>query len=302
VLYQIVIPVLVFLSVTGLGGALLTRSQARRRALQARLQTTGDLTSTAFVPEEPMLPRILQRIGKHFSPSLPTTTLPQELARAGYHSSSAVPIFIGAKVLLLLIGLIGGTLLALTLQTAWTTGVLLVAILASFLSFTPNLVVSVRRSARREEVRRHLPDAIDLLEICVSAGMGLEMAWNCVADEVRHVCPILADEMALANLETHLGTANAIAMRHMAERTRVQELASLTAALLQSERFGTSISEALRVFASTLREERSHRAQEAAEKLAVKLIFPMVLFVFPPVVVVMAGPAFIQMAAALSGR
>jgi tight adherence protein C len=160
-----------------------------------------------------------------------------------------------------------------------------------FLFFVPNLVLAHRRSKRRTEVRRHLPDAIDLLEICASAGMGLDMAWNSVADEVRSVSGTLADEMALTNLEIHLGAARAVAMRNMARRTGADELSSLVAVLVQSERFGTSVVEALRTYANAMRETRSMRSQEAAEKMAVKLLFPMILFIFPSVVLVMVGPA-----------
>jgi tight adherence protein C len=158
----------------------------------------------------------------------------------------------------------------------------------------PNLYIMWRRRRRTAEVRRTLPDAIDLLEICVSSGMGLDQAWNAVCDEFRGVSPILADEMALANLEIHLGSPRADALRHMAQRTGVQDLASLVATLVQSERFGTSVSQALRTYADEMRTERSQRAEEQAEKLAVTLLFPMVLFIFPCMFIVILGPAAIK--------
>ena len=148
----------------------------------------------------------------------------------------------------------------------------------------------------------HLPHAIDLLEICVSSGMGLEMAWNAVGDEVRRVSTILADEMALANLEMHLGADRASAMRHMAERTGAEEISSLVATLVQSERFGTKVADALRVFAESMRIERSQRAEEAAEKMAVKLLFPLILFIFPSMLIVCAGSAVIQIVQVLGGN
>jgi tight adherence protein C len=167
--------------------------------------------------------------------------------------------------------------------------------------FLPNFYVSKARAKRRAEVRLHLPDSIDLLEISVSAGMGLDQAWNSVANEVRNVSSILADEMALTNLEMHLGASRAHAMRHMAQRTGSEDLSSLVAILVQSDRFGTSTSEALRTFANSLRELRSQRAQEYAEKMAVKLIFPLVVFIFPPAMIVMAGPAFLTLFRTLGG-
>jgi tight adherence protein C len=170
------------------------------------------------------------------------------------------------------------------------------------LFFVPNIIVSSRRARRAREIRRYLADALDLLEICASAGMGIDMAWNSVADEVRSVSATLADEMALTNLEIHLGAKRADAMRHMAQRTGAEELSSLVAVLVQSEKFGTSITDALRNFATSMRETRSQRAQETAEKMAIKLIFPMIAFIFPAAVMVMAGPAFISLFGALKAH
>jgi tight adherence protein C len=155
----------------------------------------------------------------------------------------------------------------------------------------PNLYVAMRRDARRKEVQRRLPDAVDLLEICVSSGMGLDMAWKAVAEEVRRVSTIFADEMELTRLEINLGVPRATAMRHLADRTGSQDISSLVALIIQAERFGASIVDALRTFASTMREVQSKRAEESAEKMSVKLLFPMVLFIFPTLLIVMVGPA-----------
>ena len=146
----------------------------------------------------------------------------------------------------------------------------------------------------------HLPDAIDLLEVCVSAGIGLDLAWNLVSDEIHRVCPMLADEMALTNLEIHLGSPQTVAMRNLAKRTGVQEISRLVAVLVQSERFGTSVADTLRTFAAAMREGRSARAEEAAERMAVAMLLPMILFIFPAVFVVVAGPAGIILAKMLS--
>jgi len=136
---------------------------------------------------------------------------------------------------------------------------------------------------------------VDLLEICVSAGMGLDTAWNSVADEIRSVSSVLGDEMALTMLEMQLGAPRTGAMRNMAERTGAQELASLVALLVQSDRFGTSIAEALRTFATSMRHSRSQRAEEAAEKTAVKLLFPLVFCIFPVMLIVTVGPSSITL-------
>jgi tight adherence protein C len=172
---------------------------------------------------------------------------------------------------------------------------------ATTLFFVPNLFLRFRCQSRRAEVTRHLSDVVDLLEICVSGGMGLDMAWNAVGDEVRAVSPLLADEMALTSLEMHLGADRGVALRHMAQRTGADQLSSLVAMLVQSERFGTKISDALQVFAASLREQRSEKAEESAEKMAVKMLFPMVVLIFPVVIIVSVGPAAITLAELFGG-
>jgi tight adherence protein C len=171
--------------------------------------------------------------------------------------------------------------------------VLGIAMISALFSFLPNFWVSVRRDRRRLDVQIHLADAVDLLEICVSSGMGLDMAWNSVSDEMRRVSTTLADEMALTNLEIHLGAPRAQAMRNMAARTGAEEISSMVATIVQSDRFGTSIADALRVFATSMREQRSQKAEEAAEKMAVMLLFPMVLCIFPAMLIVVAAPSVI---------
>jgi tight adherence protein C len=146
---------------------------------------------------------------------------------------------------------------------------------------------------RRDEIRRFLPDVVDLLEICVSSGIGLDMAWNIVSDEIHQVSQVLATAMNLSNFEIHLGASRTEAMRNMAARTGADQLSSLAAILVQSERFGTSVAVALKEFAASMREERRMNAEESAEKMAVKLIVPMVLCIFPAVIVVTIGPAAI---------
>jgi tight adherence protein C len=166
---------------------------------------------------------------------------------------------------------------------------------SAMLFFIPNLAVGIRRDKRRAEVKKVLPDAVDMLEICVSSGMGIDAAWTAVGDEIRRVSPTFADEMELTNLEVSLGVPRAVAMRHMADRTGAEDLSSLVALLVQSERFGAGIIEALTTFAKTMRETRGQRAEEAAEKMAVKLLFPMVMFIFPALILIMVGPALIQL-------
>jgi len=293
---QALVPSLVFLAIMLIGGAIVWARAARGRAIAPRLHSDsrGELP---ILGEEPAKSKsLLTKVGAAVSFGSTNTRLQQQLARAGFHATSAVQVFLGIKILLLA----GGTVATVVLMVPMDLQPLLKVVagftVGAMISFIPNLVLSVRRQSRSAEVRRFLPDATDLLEICVSAGMGLDMAWNSVTDEIRRVSGMLADEMALTNLEIQLGAARPVAMRRMAERTGAPELTSLVAVLIQSERFGTSVADALRSFAGSMREERSQRAEEQAEKMSVKLLFPMVILIFPAALIVMVGPAAIRLA------
>jgi tight adherence protein C len=290
--------ILVFVTFVSVGvGVSAARQAALARAVRRRLHQ-GD-TAAPPAPRQ-TLQDWLGRVGKAVSPRSLSRNLQDDMIRAGLHGPNAAWAYLGAKALLAVVGAAGAY--AATLPLALPVAARAFWVLAGLagLSFLPNAYVRMRRQRRAAEIRSHLADAVDLLEICVSSGMGIDQAWNSVADEIRRVSPTLADEMALANLEIHLGVPRATAMRHMAQRTGAGELSSLVAMLVQTERFGTSICDALRTFAQSMREGRSQRAQEAAEKMSIKLLFPMVLFIFPAVVIVMAGPAAIQLFKAMS--
>jgi tight adherence protein C len=301
---QRIIPILVFFAVLGVGGAVILFRGWRRRMLEERIYGRNDSPFDRFpggggggaaaVPTATWVDTV-EQIGKAVSNGKPAEAgLREWLAQAGYYEDSATTIYVGAQLVLGLLALAIGGAAAFSFELSLTIrGCIIVAVLAAF-CLLPNIVVTIRRHKRTGDVRRNLPDAIDLLEICVSSGMGLDMAWNSVCDEFRGVSAILADEMALSNLEMHLGAPRADAMRNMAKRTGVEDISSLVATLVQSERFGTSVSQALRTYADAMRQERSCRAEEAAEKLAIKLLFPMVMFIFPCMFLVILGPAGVR--------
>ncbi len=290
-MFELLIPFLVFAAVMMVGVGIVMASRNRRRAIEPRLQPLPMGSTDRFSVEEPALARMAGRLGRLFFLGGASTGLKERLAQAGYYSDSAAPIYFGTKVIMLFLGGAGGATLLLYTELTTGTKVYLGILSAVALFFLPNMFVAWRRRRRSAMVRNSLPDAIDLLEICVSAGLGLDMAWNAVSDEIRQACPILGDEMALVNLEVQLGVSRTEAMRNMATRTRTDDLTALVALLVQSDRFGTSIADALRTFASSMRAARSFRAEESAEKMAVKLLLPLVLFIFPVMLIVMAGPA-----------
>jgi tight adherence protein C len=293
--FELTVGILTFLSVILIGGALLVVRAGRRRALESRLYGGGTVSAGfASSGTQTRLAEALEHVGRAVSTKAPASDLRLKLAHAGYFDPNAPTIFIGAQLMLVVLAIPLGGIVALATRLSLLPALCVVVTVVAIFAYLPNVFVSARKSQRRMEVRQQLPDAIDLLEICVSSGMGLDMAWNAVADEFRGVSSILADEMSLCTLEIHLGAPRAVALRNMAERTGVEDISSLVATLVQSERFGTSISQALRIYADAMRTERSQRAEEAAEKLTIKLLFPMVVFIFPVLFLVILGPAGIK--------
>lgn len=297
---EIIIPILTFVSVIAVGASILVSRTQKRKMMKLRLQDNirAETDKPASRKKSGFM-RFLEKVGNLASHGHATTSLWEQLIRAGYLTTNAPAIYTGIKMILFVFGLVGMTILLLPMEVEIPTKITFVFLGGVILFFVPNIIILTQLKKRHDEIRRHLPDAIDLLEICVSSGIGLDMAWNIVADEMLHVSPVLANAMALSNFEIHLGVNRVKAMRNMAERTGVDDLSSLAAILVQTERFGTSIGTTLRVFAVAMREERSFTAQENAEKMAVKLLLPMVLFIFPAVLVILVGPAAIAIATQL---
>lgn len=221
--------------------------------------------------------------------------------QAGIRSRNASLVYYGAKTLLPLLA--GGLAYLLAQMSGGVTDrntqlleLLLIAIGACYL---PNLVLWQLRKRRRLELLNAFPDAADLLLVCVESGLGMDAALVRVADEVRPRSLALAQEIHMTNLEIRAGIGRGQALRNMGERTEIDEIASLAAMLSQSERFGTSIGESLRVYSDDLRQRRHTRAEEASAKVSTKMLFPLVLCIFPAIILVILGPALIRIFRAL---
>ena len=158
----------------------------------------------------------------------------------------------------------------------------------------PDIWLKSRIEARKLKIQHGLPDAMDLAVVSVEAGLGLDQALLRVGEEIQMAHPELADELRLRNLEVQMGRSRSESLRNLADRSGVEDIKALVAILIQTERFGTSIGQSLRIFSDALRNKRRQRAEEMAAKLAIKLIFPMAMFIFPAVFVVMLGPGFIS--------
>src|SRR6266704_5894202 len=210
------------------------------------------------------------------------------LALAGFRKPEHVEIFTATKMLLPVVAIAAGSFFGSIML-----GAILVGAVVGFL--VPDLVLTHLISRRQEGIRRALPDALDLLVICMEAGLGIDQAMVRVGEEIRRTSPALADELQIINREQRAGKPRLDAWRSMAERVDIDFVRQFVTMLVQTERFGTPIANALGQFADTLRVRRTQKAEEMAAKAGVKLLFPLVLFVFPSIFVVALGPAIISM-------
>jgi tight adherence protein C len=216
-----------------------------------------------------------------------------QLIQAGYRSDTAFYNYLAVKLILPIVLVV----IYLVSRVFYRFGAdTLLAIIALLVIgyFTPNLWVWLMRKARQERIFKGLPDALDLMVVCVEAGLGLDMTFKRVGDEVRPLCKDLADEFALTTLEVRAGKSRDETFRDMALRCNVPEVSNLMTVLSQTSRFGTSLATALRVHADAMRTKRRQIAEEIAAKSTVKLIFPLVLFIFPAIFVVLIGPGAIK--------
>ena len=247
---------------------------------------------------------VLEKILGRFSRLVPQTFRPADvrsmLVQAGFRRPGAVPAYVGAKLVLAV--LVPVILLSPGVILGRGSGgfVFLAAALVLLGWFVPNMWVARRISQRKTEITHALPDALDLMVVCVEAGLGLNAAILRVGQETRLTSPALSSELRLVNQEILAGKPRAEALRNLAERTGVDDMKSLVAMLVQTDKLGTSIAASLRIQADSLRTKRRHRAEEAARKVAVKLVFPLVLFIFPELLVVLIGPGMIGLFRALS--
>ena len=237
----------------------------------------------------------LRRLGSKVDASREDSAeIRKRLVQAGYRSPTAPSVFWGVR-LVLTAGL-GLSMLAIGAASgAEPSSLLMRGLAAAGLGWVmPSFYVGRKQKKRKLQIQKALPDALDLMVVCVEAGLGLNQALVRVAEEIRHVSMEMSEELVLVNLEIRAGAERSQALRNLAERTGVDDVRALTAILIQTDRFGTSVSTALRTQADTMRTKRRQRAEEAAAKTTIKLIPPLVFCVFPAIFTVILGPAAIQ--------
>ena len=216
-----------------------------------------------------------------------------QLIQAGYRSDTAFYNYLAAKILLpfLIIGIYLVSRSFYTIDTDIFFGIFALVIIGFF---APNLWLWMMRHDRQQRIFRGLPDALDLMVVCVEAGLGLDMTFKRIGDEIRSLCKDLADEFTLTTLEVRAGKSREEAFRNMSQRCNVPEVSNLMTVLSQTSRFGTSLATALRVHADAMRIKRRQLAEEKAAKSTVKIVFPLILFIFPAIFVVLVGPGAIR--------
>jgi tight adherence protein C len=286
--------IVAFLLIGSLGLLVFYRDTIQERISAALYPRANKKTITSTIEETR---HVIGGVVEQFEKILPRSqaeisVVQQRLIRAGLRSDTAVKTFYGAKVI---------TPLVLILL-AWVTGAVhigpfFILALAGGIGFlAPDFWLGRKIAKRQSEIKKGLPDVLDLLVICVEAGLSLDQATARTAQELKKAQPALSDELGIVALEQRAGRARSDAWKHFAERTDVDVVRNLVSMLVQAEQFGTSIGKTLRVHSDTLRTKRVQEIEEKAAKLSVKLLFPLVLFIFPSLFLVVLGPAVLVMA------
>lgn len=300
--YTIVVPIAVF-GFTASAVWLLSEMMASRNLrAEERLQELRDPRmrrneKTASDAMAKMLEKASPALAKPLQPKSETEAgkLRQRLSHAGFRRESAPGVFLSVKVVFLLLGLFfsGGTMLFVS---GLSKDALMKSIAAAgFMFYLPDGVLWLIASNRKQKIFLGLPDALDLMVVCVEAGLGLDQAMRKVAEEMVKSYRVIADEFALCNFQLQMGRQRKDVLHELGQRTGVDDLRSLASVLIQAEKFGASVGQALRVQSDSMRTRRRQLAEEKAAKTAVQLIFPLVLFIFPGIFVVLVGPAAITM-------
>jgi tight adherence protein C len=282
-----------FLLTSSVGILIFHRTTALRR-LSLMVSPPGDAALLRSIA--PAKGSRIERLARPFANILPRTkedisSLKKRLNTAGYREKSSLSVFYSSKVLVP-----GALCILATVTQIYRYNPLFIYALAGGLGFlAPDFWLGNRISARQTELRLGLPEALDLIVICVEAGLSMDKATMRAAEELRISQPAIADELNLIYLEQRAGRPRSEAWKHLGERTGVDSIRSLASILIQADRFGSSIGKTLRIYSETLRTKRRQDAEEMAAKTPVKLVFPLVLFIFPSLFVVTLGPSIITM-------
>jgi tight adherence protein C len=295
-------PILLGVGMFGIVFWLLTLVSNRNSQAEERLAKIGRPRSLAEIdldsPDKDKYAGIKAAVSNLASAMEPKSELEKNqvkvtLANAGFRSEGAVSIYQGLRTIFAILALLGAGLMYYTFGTG-PKGLMLIALVGGGLFYAPQIVLNFLKTSRQQEIFLTLPDALDLLVVCVESGLGLDAALRKVTEEMKGHAKVICEEFQLANLQLQMGRPRREVLHDLGVRTGVDDVKSLAAILIQADRFGSSIAQALRVQSDSMRTRRRQIAEEKAAKTAVKLIFPLVLFIFPAIFVVLVGPAAIQ--------
>jgi len=265
------------------------------KAMRERLASNTIATAVDVAPMrgfESLVTRLGSAAAKPFLPKTreKQSDLRQKLAMAGIYSPSAYRTMTGAKVICLGLGLLGGYIVSLS-----SSGLMLPLAVGGLVGYLgPTFWLRMKLKKNQENLNHGLPDALDLMVVCVEAGLTVDAAMQRVGSELAIAHPTVSREFGIAHMETRVGLSRTESLKNLGVRTGNASLQSLASMLVQAERFGTSIGTALRIHADTMRANRQHKAEEMAAKASVKMSFPLVLFIFPSTFIVLAGPTVVQ--------
>ena len=312
--WETLVPFAVFLTITlGVWGFLTTMADRRPSTAEERLKRVLDpltpqndlkLMEQQQAKFQERVSQAASKLGKSLRPTneVELGKIRLTLLNAGFRSEQAVMAYYGWKLVGLLVCLAVAVPIFITRYGANQTG-LTYSILAGAVGFyLPDWYVNQIRKKRIESIFLALPDALDLMVVCVEAGLGLDTAMRRVTSELSNSCPVLCEEFAIANFQVQMGRPRKDVLRDLGTRTGVDDVRALSAVVIQAEKFGSSIGGALRVQSDSMRLRRRQLAEERAAKTAVKIMIPLVLFIFPGVFVILVGPAGIQIAKTMMGK
>jgi tight adherence protein C len=248
--------------------------------------------------------RAANTLGKSFRPNNEEALgkIRLELLNAGFRGDQAVAVYYGLKLGAMILAVLIAAPISVS-RSGMTASALTPVVLAGGLAFyIPGFILGSIKKKRAEAIFLGLPDAIDLMVVCVEAGLGLDTAMRRVTSELASSCAALCEEFAIANFQAQMGRTRKDVLRDLGTRTGVDDVRALAAVIIQAEKFGSSIGSALRVQSDSMRVKRRQLAEERAAKTAVKIMIPLVLFIFPGVFVVLVGPAGIQIAKTMMGK
>ena len=267
-----------------------------------RLDQLKDMNSkSASMNDNPNSMSILEKaaptLSKAFEPKskLEQNELKVKLANAGFNSPNALQMYAGARAGLGILCALAGAALGFFRWGVNMQGMMALAITTAIGLYAPAIWLWLIRKGRMERIFLSLPDLLDLLVVCVEAGLGLDAAMRRVADDLEDAAPDASYEFAMCNMQLQMGIPKMQALHDLGVRSGVDDMRALAAILIQAEKFGSSIAQALRVQSDSMRVKRRQMAEEKAQQTSVKMIFPLVIFIFPGVFVVIVGPAAVMM-------